>query len=366
MNKNNGITLISLVITIIILLILAGVSIGLLFSENGIISQTNRATIINEFATYKEQISVGMLADYTIEDGVKLSGILKQAEVKKYIQNMNEEYIDNIYVLDNEMIFVGETSEELSNILEELDIKRYTEEEFLDIEYQYKYKETIKVGVDTNIPPEDGKWETNGIEISLGDNSKYNEEKQVIEQTAGVGTSKYLQTDPFYINYDESFTIEYSFKMNNLGTNVGDIQMMSIQGVNPAFEHILFYTYSYSSTKPFSMYSQVNGLLNGNRNITDGLTPSPLILDHVLITLALVYDVEEGKVKQYVNGKLNKEESIQGNLSGEQLVTWSNTRHNTASNGISGEVYRFTFYEERLTDEELESNYNYDKIKYKS
>ena len=36
--KNNGITIISLVVTIIVLLILAGVTISMLFGDNGIIT----------------------------------------------------------------------------------------------------------------------------------------------------------------------------------------------------------------------------------------------------------------------------------------------------------------------------------------
>ena len=42
-NKERGITLIALVITIIVLIILAGVSIGMLVGENGIITQAQRA-----------------------------------------------------------------------------------------------------------------------------------------------------------------------------------------------------------------------------------------------------------------------------------------------------------------------------------
>ena len=43
MRKNKGITLIALVITIIVLLILATVSIATLIGENGILSQANKA-----------------------------------------------------------------------------------------------------------------------------------------------------------------------------------------------------------------------------------------------------------------------------------------------------------------------------------
>ena len=42
-NRNSGITLIALVITIVVLLILAGVSISMLTGENGILTQAVKA-----------------------------------------------------------------------------------------------------------------------------------------------------------------------------------------------------------------------------------------------------------------------------------------------------------------------------------
>ena len=49
-NKQKGITLIALVITIIVLLILAGVSISMLTGENGILNQASKAAVQTEIA----------------------------------------------------------------------------------------------------------------------------------------------------------------------------------------------------------------------------------------------------------------------------------------------------------------------------
>ena len=43
LNRNNGITLIALVVTIIVLLILAGISISVLSGENGLITRVKDA-----------------------------------------------------------------------------------------------------------------------------------------------------------------------------------------------------------------------------------------------------------------------------------------------------------------------------------
>ncbi len=54
--KNKGITLIALVITIIVLLILAGVAIATLTGDNGVLTKASSSKIKNEQAIVKEQI----------------------------------------------------------------------------------------------------------------------------------------------------------------------------------------------------------------------------------------------------------------------------------------------------------------------
>ena len=56
--NEKAITLIALVITIIVLLILAGVSIVTLSGENGILTMANKATLQNEAASVVEQIEL--------------------------------------------------------------------------------------------------------------------------------------------------------------------------------------------------------------------------------------------------------------------------------------------------------------------
>ena len=60
--KNKGITLIALVITIIILLILASVTIATLTGENGIITKATEAKEKTEQAAIEEQLSLAKLS----------------------------------------------------------------------------------------------------------------------------------------------------------------------------------------------------------------------------------------------------------------------------------------------------------------
>lgn len=62
MKNKNGITLIALVITIIVLLILAGVSLSLVLGNNGIIQKSQRATTETRIAEEKEKIEVAVAA----------------------------------------------------------------------------------------------------------------------------------------------------------------------------------------------------------------------------------------------------------------------------------------------------------------
>lgn len=58
MKKDKGITLIALIVTIIVLLILAGITIGAITGDNGIINQAQSAKTENERSDIEEQINV--------------------------------------------------------------------------------------------------------------------------------------------------------------------------------------------------------------------------------------------------------------------------------------------------------------------
>ncbi len=57
MNKNKGITLIALIITIVILIILAGVIISLLIGKNGILNKAEEARRKNNMAKIQEELN---------------------------------------------------------------------------------------------------------------------------------------------------------------------------------------------------------------------------------------------------------------------------------------------------------------------
>ena len=84
--ETNGITLISLVITIIILLILAGVTLSLTLGDNGIITQAEKAKEAQEIAAIKEDLQLAIL-DKELEKG---GTGLTQEELEEIAGNYGE------------------------------------------------------------------------------------------------------------------------------------------------------------------------------------------------------------------------------------------------------------------------------------
>ena len=64
LKERNGITLIALVITIIVLLILAGVTIATLTGDNGILGKAKTAKTTNDEEKAKEQINIAVMGSY--------------------------------------------------------------------------------------------------------------------------------------------------------------------------------------------------------------------------------------------------------------------------------------------------------------
>ena len=85
--KNRGITLIALVVTIVVLLILAAVSINTLGGENGIIRQAQKAKEQEEIAGETEQLELIISNTKAKKLQEKDNSYLKKAEIKENLTN---------------------------------------------------------------------------------------------------------------------------------------------------------------------------------------------------------------------------------------------------------------------------------------
>lgn len=85
MKNNKGITLIALVVTIIVLLILAGVSIAMLTGQNGILNRASQSSVANAIGEGKDQVAI------TVADAISDYYDVKYA--KGSVANLNNDTV---------------------------------------------------------------------------------------------------------------------------------------------------------------------------------------------------------------------------------------------------------------------------------
>ena len=113
-----GITLIALVVTIIALLILAGVAINLTIGDNGIITRASNARLTSELATYKEELEMyevgkeldntGFMRDTLTAGKTKLNYNTQpegeEGNIKTIISSISDEYLEKLEVIKGELL----------------------------------------------------------------------------------------------------------------------------------------------------------------------------------------------------------------------------------------------------------------------
>ena len=88
-SKNNGITLIALVITIIVLLILAGISISMLSGDNSILRKAAEAKEKSETTGVKEQVQIATMSAITEKTG-QIADATLRSELKKNLSGLSD------------------------------------------------------------------------------------------------------------------------------------------------------------------------------------------------------------------------------------------------------------------------------------
>lgn len=89
MKNNKGITLIALVVTIIVLLILAGVSIAMLTGQNGILNRASNASVANAIGEAKDAVALEVSNAVSDYYAVKYTSSTANNLVKDEVLNEN-------------------------------------------------------------------------------------------------------------------------------------------------------------------------------------------------------------------------------------------------------------------------------------
>ena len=202
--KINGITLIALIITIIVLLILAGVSIAMLTGQNGILTQAQNAKQITEIAQIKEEWDVEKLGLKMQEQ--KFKEINASGEnIKNYIKSMPDNLIGKISIVKGELAY---------------DINKFTKEEQLTLKSDYGFKAT-----GDNIVPygsAEKKVKDGKVEITV---FSADDESDVDKIILPDGTSKKIQYETENILLRGKYLIAEEMSKEKLGKYFKNVTM---------------------------------------------------------------------------------------------------------------------------------------------
>ena len=130
--NNKGITLIALVITIIVLLILAGVSIAMLTGDNGILTQAQNAKKETEKASIIEQVQLDILGKQTENGGGDITAGELEEILKKYFSNEEQNLKDIIAGTSTDKLISKEDETIKIDLSEIYDGKITDEEEVIE------------------------------------------------------------------------------------------------------------------------------------------------------------------------------------------------------------------------------------------
>lgn len=300
--ESKGITLIALVITIIVLLILAGVSIAMLSGENGILSQANKAKVEQSHATVKE----GMILAYndwkikTIRgettklastETVKIKGEEEKAEAnttltfldflndKKYIKENTENVIDVEKLTGSKQALGNGETTDIYTITEEsgVYVLNYINEETTPLEIWStenenakpalgKLADVVKVGDYVNYAP--SYENVSPLKDGLGNGWRvaYVEDGAVTLISEGVPLSVYLSSE-------DASTIEFDYtEINELydGTVGNSIDILDLEDIQKLCSQAS-YNLIHTEANPADLYwiSEKYEFDSDNLNIMD-------------------------------------------------------------------------------------------------
>ena len=256
MKRKEGITLIALVITIIVLLILAGVSIAMLTGQNGILTQAQNAKNRTEQAEKEEKEKLGDMEDVINEaiSGIEIEqvidenpGKLETEGIDTYIINSIEDLVFFSYdVTTNGNTYNGKTVKLGTNLDFNSD-KSYVDANRTDF-IQYGYNGPLK----EVLTSKEGFKPIGQTKTSVGTNCFYG----IFDGDNKVICSLYINMDKNETIIAGLFSTSYG-EVKNLGLYDVNIQIKGIEGALTSVAGLCGITYS-------NIY---NSYVTGNINV---------------------------------------------------------------------------------------------------
>ena len=240
-SNNKGITLISLVVTIIVLIILAGISINMIFGDNGIINRARESKRLQDVARITDKLELEK-AEYTVENKGTLDyegylqqlvdkGIIDESDIER---SQEREESSNV-TLEEKYVFLIEREEngnikieylgEVGNISPRIESLSVTStSNSLNVSFKLKYTDKYSVSIKEETEESFGKEEIVNVEDKnvtktfngLKNNTTYNIKIKAYSES-GEATK---ETNGITIDLSDIVTADITFDYNpNTWTN---------------------------------------------------------------------------------------------------------------------------------------------------
>ena len=322
--KQKGITLIALVITIIVLLILAGVSIATLTGQNGILNQANSAKEQTNEAKEKEEVRVAYMAAKT-NKGENINELVTDTEFNNELKNIGSEGFaegtTNISVTfpSGNVYIINQTTGEISGPeTEEIeDYKEYTiyvEESrgwgYVEIQFERnkiieKYKNKYIEEIESSLTDEF--LIVYDINHGSGENITF---EDLVEEF-------YKETGLRYTNAKDLYTLGIGMSEDNYYKMIEERKQ---QYLNEKLENLKVAIYDFDGYEMYNYYSEIKNEPEEyvyTVNVNEKTYKFKVVIDRYEIvgdgTNAYVYDFKEKKNLKILSGTIiinNTEQDI--------------------------------------------------------
>ena len=324
-----GITLVALVITIVILLILAGISIQAI-TNTGLFANAKRAAEESKYANAEEKVKMAVMASY--DENGKLSNELLKENLNK-IEGLSEKIVQIKYdlkIIVNDYIFKIEEDGKVTKI----DENQEEDKEEPGTVLSYNFKNNSK-NVDTEII-------TGIYDTTENDNQANIYSTKLNEKNNGFifdGSTTFAQ-----VNLKQNLTFPITIEMTILpqGKNISNqiIFMEPKLKIGLQIYGSNFYTTVNYNTKGFKIPSDFYDDTN----------------KHIVITYESL-----DKIQMYINGKelANNSENNSNNTNTGDIFYLGRRQGGAYFKGV---LYNFRIYNRKIQGSEILESYNSDKI----
>ena len=325
MRNKNGITLIVLVITIIVLLILAGISLSLVLGDNGIIEKSQKATTATRNAEEMEKIRLEVLVSYDNNrnlDFEKLKSNIS-AHITEATADGTEFPLTVTYVITRNVYKVNSNGDiDLDGQI----IKDANAEEKEKVERAMAAARAAGNGVLTteNLNTELDKVFNNGKQVEASKVRRLPVEYQEVEYIEGTGT-QYINTNVQPSGGKYTVNIDFQLVENIQNTWIFGIDLLEC-GIYDGFYTGTGFNYSQNT----NMLART--IANVNRNITNN--KKFLLFARDFNSTETEY--RPAKVKIYSTEILENEESIRNFIPCYSTTTVTDVNGKQCPSGTKG------------------------------